>query len=240
MSASRPPVPTFEDDALSLVQAQYEASGIIFGSDNPVDILRGIHTFTGDLFSSGHLAKAYGDNTPVTLRIVAEGSPRAVRTADRRASLSDYPAAEALAGLQSVYIPDVRKDTTLTDAERERLRLQAVRATLVLPVVARGRISGLISLSHDEPVSLSPARLRALTHLADQLAVVLDNRRLLEAAKATALQEQTINALVARFQTVTNADELLRMALTDLGQSLGAGGGAIRLVGSDGGDKAHD
>ncbi len=230
MSASPSPISLSEDDALSLVQAQYEVSGVIFSSENPVDVLRGFHRFTGDQFSSAHLAHAYGEQSPVTLQIVAEGSARALQTANRRASLNDYPAVDTLAALNMVYIPDLRTDTTLTDAERDGLRSRAVRAALVIPLVAHGHISGLIAMTHDESVSLSPARLRALNSLADQLAVVIENRRLLKAAQATASQEQTINALVARFQTATSADELLRMTLTELGRSLGAVGGAVRLA----------
>jgi GAF domain-containing protein len=153
-----------------------------------------------------------------------------VRAADRRSSLSDYPAADRLAALETITIQDTRDDNPLPDAEREWLRTRGIRAMLVLPLVVKARITGLISLAHDEPVSVSPARLRALHTAAAQLAVVSDNRRLLDIAQATALQEQMINALVARFQSAASTEALLRMAVTELGQSLGARTGAIRLA----------
>lgn len=230
MSASPSHVPSVEDDALSLVQAQSALSRLIFEDANPVELLRGLHTFTGNQFSTAQLAFAYGDATPVTLKVVAEGASTAVRAADRRTILSDYPAAERLASLQSLTIQDVRAETTVPEAEHEWLRSRALRAMLVLPLVARGHLVGLISLAHDEPVALSPARLAALYHSAAQLAAALDHRRLLEAAQTTATQEQTINALVARFGDASGVDVLLRMALTELGQSLGARAGAIRLA----------
>lgn len=243
MSASPESVSMFQDDTLSLVQAQYEVSGVIFNSDNPVEVLRAIHKFSGGRFSSGHLAYALSDSPPVSLRIVAEGSPSVVRTADRLAGLDDYPGEERLAAYAPIFISDLTTDTTVTEAERQRLRGRSVRAALVMPLVIKQRLTGLLALFHTDPVSLAPTQLRALGNVADQLAVVLENRRLLEAAHASTVQAQTINALVTRFQSATSVDELLRMTLTELGQALGAERGAIR-VGSieaiETGGTAHD
>jgi len=243
MSASPESVSTFQEDALSLVQAQDEVSGVIFGSDNPVEILRAIHKFAGNRFSSGHIAIVYGDGTPLSLRIVVEGSPTVVRTADRRASLGDYPGSDRLEALEHVFIADLNADNTVDEAERQRLRTRSVRAALVVPLATKQNITGLVALFHTDPVSMSPTLLRALGNVANQLAVVLDNRRLLEAAQMSAAQAHTINALVTRFQSTGGIDELLRMTLIELGQALGAERGAIRVGNAEvieTGETTHD
>jgi GAF domain-containing protein len=243
MSASPETLSITPEDALSLVQAQNEASAVIFGTDNPVDVLRAIHKFMGSHFSSGHLGIASGEMIPVSLRIVAEGSPSVVRTANRRASLDDYPHHEQLDEQKTVFIPDVNTDDSLSDAVRQRLRTRSVRAALVVPLVARERMTGLLALFHTDPVLISPPQLQALGNVANQLAVVLDNRHLLETAQASAAQANTINSLVTRFQSTNSVEELLRLTLTELGQALGAERGAIRVGNTEStevGGTAHD
>jgi hypothetical protein len=62
-----------------------------------------------------------------------------------------------------------------------------------------------------------------------RLALSLDKARLFEESQEATAQEQRINEIVARYQSVTNVDELLRITLVELSQTLGATGGAIRL-----------
>ena len=46
---------------------------------------------------------------------------------------------------------------------------------------------------------------------------------------AKEIQEQRINTIVARYQSATSVDDLLRITLTELSEALGAQRGAIRL-----------
>ena len=243
MSASPESLSKFQEDALTLVQAQYTAGSVILGSESPVEVLRAILTFMGGQFGSGHLLTVRGEHTPPVLHLTAEGSPAVVRAADRRANLDDYPGGDRLLALEAVMIADLRSETSVSEAERQRLLARSVRSAVVLPLVAKKRLIGLLALFHTDPVHVTPARLHALYNLADQLAVVLENRRLLENAHTSAEQANVINGLVTRYQSAGSVDELLRLTLTELGQSLGAVRGAIR-VGSaevmETGGTAHD
>jgi hypothetical protein len=52
---------------------------------------------------------------------------------------------------------------------------------------------------------------------------------LYEETRQSAYQEQQINEIAARFGTTGTIEELLRIALVEVGATLGAKGGAIRL-----------
>jgi uncharacterized protein YunC (DUF1805 family) len=62
-----------------------------------------------------------------------------------------------------------------------------------------------------------------------RLALSLENARLYEATLEAAAQEQRINDIAARFQSVVTVDELLRITLAELSETLGAEAGSIRL-----------
>jgi len=101
---------------------------------------------------------------------------------------------------------------------------------IAVPVVLRGEVIGAIEVSADEDMPGSDT-LEVVQAVADRLAISLDNARLFEEAQEATVQEQRINAIVAQLQSVSSVDDLLRVTLTELSQSLGAAHGAIRLGG---------
>jgi GAF domain-containing protein len=208
------------DDALRLVQAQYEASGAIFGSESPVEILKSISHFLGDTFHSGHLAFAYTESDPSRLRIVARLDGGDARAVDEPARLEAYPAFEALVALEALAIPDVDQDLFLTDDEHERLKQQGARAAIVVPLVINQRLTGLIFLVNDAPVILSPARLRALRSLADQMAVVFENRRLLADLRRRAEQLQHVASFGQTAQRTLSVPGVLMSVITETTEML--------------------
>ncbi|MBI1279050.1 MAG: GAF domain-containing protein [Anaerolineaceae bacterium] len=65
--------------------------------------------------------------------------------------------------------------------------------------------------------------------VAQRLALSLDKARLFEESQEATAREQRINEIVTRYQSVNNIDELLRITLLELSQSLGATHSSIRL-----------
>ena len=65
--------------------------------------------------------------------------------------------------------------------------------------------------------------------VAQRLALSLDKARLFEESQEATAREQRINEIVTRYQAVNNVDELLRITLQELSQSLGATHSSIRL-----------
>jgi GAF domain-containing protein len=65
--------------------------------------------------------------------------------------------------------------------------------------------------------------------VAGRVALSLENARLFEQAQTLAQRELTVNAISARMQTAIGVDELLRTTLAELGRTLGATSGSIRI-----------
>lgn len=99
--------------------------------------------------------------------------------------------------------------------------------SVAVPVMLRGEVIGAIEVepgteTRQETVEMVQA-------VASRLALSLENARLYEATLQAAAQEQRINDIAARFQSVATVDELLRVTLAELSETLGAQSGSIRL-----------
>jgi len=99
---------------------------------------------------------------------------------------------------------------------------------IAVPVMLRGEVIGAIEVEPGEEMDELDA-IEMVQAVAQRLAVSLDNARLFEEAQVATAQEQRINAIVSQYQSVSSVDDLLRITLTELSQSLGAQRGAIRL-----------
>ncbi len=98
---------------------------------------------------------------------------------------------------------------------------------VAVPVILRGEVIGAIEVEAGEANEAETVEIAQA--IAQRFAVSLENARLYEETRQTARQEQQINDIAARFGAATSVDELLRVTLTELGQTLGARGGSIRL-----------
>jgi GAF domain-containing protein len=101
-------------------------------------------------------------------------------------------------------------------------------AVVAVPVVLRGEVIGAIEVEPDGEIEAANT-LDMMQAVAQRLAISLDNARLFEEAQAATAQEQRINQIVTRYQSANTVDDLLRITLTELSQTLGAQRGAIRL-----------
>ena len=172
-------------ETLKIAEAQYQASGTIYGSTDPVEILNAIVSFTGIPFANVHLGLIDEENDPNTLNLLASGDAAGFREIRSSARLQDYPAYETLAAVEVLHIEDVTTDPFLTDSEREHLLSQNVAAMLVIPLAVSQRLTGLIVLRYAQTVRFSTPLLRAIRSLADQIAVVFENQSLLRRTAAS-------------------------------------------------------
>lgn len=99
---------------------------------------------------------------------------------------------------------------------------------IALPVMLGSEVIGAVEVESDRPVTQTET-VEMMRTVTQRLALSLDKARLFEESQEATAQEQRINEIVARYQSVTNVDELLRITLVELSQTLGATGGAIRL-----------
>jgi GAF domain-containing protein len=139
----------------------------------------------------------------------------------------------------SQMVTDATWTETLIQATRSRRPVvdeaNGKSAVVAVPVVLRGEVIGAIEVEPGEEVETANT-LDMVQAVAQRLAISLDNARLFEEAQAATAQEQRINQIVTRYQSASSVDDLLRITLTELSQTLGAQRGAIRLGNVDAGD----
>jgi GAF domain-containing protein len=101
------------------------------------------------------------------------------------------------------------------------------RGVVAVPLKLRGEVIGAIEVEALNPTSQETVEM--VEAVAQRLAISLENARLYEESREATAQEQFINDLAARYQSVSTVDDLLRLTLLELGETLGAQHGAIRL-----------
>ncbi len=111
--------------------------------------------------------------------------------------------------------------------------VQDGRTVTAVPMLLGEEVIGVIEIETDGEAGVSDA-VETVEAVAQRLALSLDKARLFEESQEATAYEQRINDIVARYQTLTRVDDLLRITLTELSQSLGATHGAIRLSASGG------
>jgi GAF domain-containing protein len=203
------------DENLSLIEAQFAASGTIYGSDDPAEILAAITAFADIPYRRADLglladAPELGDASPRTpIALIAEIDSSGAHGIEKQRKLGEYPAFDAIAAIEVLHIEDVSSDTFLEAEEREHLLARGVRSMVVLPLVVSQRLIGMIAIEADVPTQIPAQRLRALRQLGDQAAVVFQNRALLKIAETrTAELGRQVTALQAINRIATGVNSM--------------------------------
>lgn len=116
--------------------------------------------------------------------------------------------------------------------------LPDTRTELALPLVSRGQAVGALTIQSRQQAAFSMDDIAVLLTMADQLAIAIDNASLIKQAQARAEREQRVRAITEQIHRGASADLILRSALAELNQMLGASRSVIRL-GTQAGLKAE-
>ncbi|MFQ3568360.1 MAG: GAF domain-containing protein [Aggregatilineales bacterium] len=131
---------------------------------------------------------------------------------------------------QPLIVNNVQLDPRVPAESRELFKLTGIESVMFVPIIINGRIIGSVGLDlYTLERSFSSEMIEISMTLANQLALGLENIRLLRDAQETTAQQQRINEIAVLYQQATTVDELLRITLTELGSTLGAQSAAIRL-----------
>jgi GAF domain-containing protein len=201
------------DDALSLVQSLYETTNAVFNAEDLVEVLKSINQFVGGIYSRSRLGMLDNPDQPTAFHIIIEGDSHGMVAVDRFEPFDSVPAYDMLTAVHALLISDVDEDAILTEEERQHLQALGIRALLLVPLVVNQRQTGLLIFTHSVPTSLSSARQRALRSVADQLAIVLENRALLRSTAETLEETRTlyeINRAVVAAQDMLDLLRLIR------------------------------
>lgn len=88
---------------------------------------------------------------------------------------------------------------------------------LSVPLILRGQEIGTIGLRRKDQAYWADADRELAEKIANQIALALENSRLLDETRQRALQEQTVNEISARFSRSLDVDALLQTAARELG-----------------------
>ena len=114
-------------------------------------------------------------------------------------------------GITTMVNPDQGTDTTKTDNPNED--------RLVVPITLRNNNLGNITLRRrGKNPKWSEREQQLANQVANQVALALENARLLEETQLRAAREQTISAMSSRFGQTTDMDTLLKLAVQELHQ----------------------
>ncbi len=101
-------------------------------------------------------------------------------------------------------------------------------ASMEIPLSLRDQEIGTISLGGD--LEWSPEQRGIVEAVAAQAALALDNARLVEMSQLSARSEHMLAEITSKVWASTTVDGVLRTALVELAQALGAAEGTIELA----------
>jgi len=94
---------------------------------------------------------------------------------------------------------------------------------LQVPIVVRGQTIGVFNVADTQADrQWQEDELTLLQTIAGEVALTIENARLIEQTQRTAQRERQINEINARVRQAVDLDAILRTAVTELGQSLKA------------------
>jgi hypothetical protein len=92
---------------------------------------------------------------------------------------------------------------------------------VVLPIELRGQQIGVLKLRRiEQNAGWSESEKELMRETIDQLALSLENARLMEEIRAQAGQEEMINQIVARTQSSLNLETVMRTAVSEIGRMM--------------------
>jgi GAF domain-containing protein len=101
---------------------------------------------------------------------------------------------------------------------------------LRLPIVLRGQNLGWIAIRRNpEAQPWSPEEIELATSTVSQLALALENARLLEENRRRAQQEELLGNFSAKTQGLLDVESVLKVAVEEMGHSLGLAKVQIQL-----------
>lgn len=192
-------------DALSFVAAQYEMSNALFRARSNRDMVNVLYRFGSEMYDNLQfgIVSDDGEKVNVTTQITPEGAPQ---TEFDDQTLFVHPVPEALRHSEDGIVQ--------SDDLRE----------LILPLYRRdGSLIAVLTFTHPEPVSVPFNQIRALRSLADQMAVLLENRYLLQQTDKALTETRTLYEMTQSLvgaQDALSILEAIRTTIADRAHTL--------------------
>lgn len=109
--------------------------------------------------------------------------------------------------------PRISQDVSQDDEWQPNPHLPATRSELAIPLRVRGQIIGALTVQSAEANAFAPELISTLQTMCDQLAVAIDNTRLLADAEGRARQQRELNQISAQLHNTADIEAILRIGL---------------------------
>jgi GAF domain-containing protein len=127
---------------------------------------------------------------------------------------------------EMVSIPDTRELPILASRPQQDL---AMRSVMVAPIRSRGRLLGTVTVACLLPYSYTNTDQPIFQQMLNGLAVAIENAEAYTQSQRAARNEALINEIATHFQQHSAVEDMLQIAISELGQALGARRARIRL-----------
>lgn len=125
---------------------------------------------------------------------------------------------------QLLHIPDMmREQGVAADDVRE------LRTLLVMPLTGRDQPLGVVSVGHGQPAIYSDTDIIVFQQMMGLLAAAVENAGIFASSQRQARNEALVNEISTRLQQQVELEDMLHIAVNDLGKALGARKARIRL-----------
>jgi GAF domain-containing protein/CheY-like chemotaxis protein len=133
-------------------------------------------------------------------------------------------AGAAIAERRAVWSADLLQDErVLLDADmRASLVARGYRAELAVPLQAKGRIIGVLSVADESVREFSPEEVALAQAFADQAALALENARLHEETERRLRETETVLAVSRTLSSTLDFDRLSRQLMREIARAIGA------------------
>ncbi len=119
---------------------------------------------------------------------------------------------------EPLVVPDVSEDVRLT---RIAVEQEGFRSLAIVPVGAKGRVSGTLFMSTRHLREFSRREVQLLASIGDQIGVAVQNARLFEGEQRRAEQFRVLSEVGRRTTSILSTDELLHQMVTLIREGFG-------------------
>jgi PAS domain S-box-containing protein len=126
-----------------------------------------------------------------------------------RLTPQQFPLWDLISSKEIVWKSDMLTEKNISDDLQSVLDLLEIRSLVVLPLSAAGQTIGAMLVGANEPWERSERELRVFTSLADQAAISMESRNLLQQAERRARQLQTSAQVSRAASSILDLQELL-------------------------------
>jgi GAF domain-containing protein len=124
--------------------------------------------------------------------------------------------AQAANTRRSVTVDDV----TLSPTFLPHPLLPDTRSEFAIPLVSRGELLGVLDVQSDTADYFNEEVQSVLELMASQISTAISNARLFEIADRTSRHERAVGAIDRKIQNAVDMDEILQVAVRELGKAL--------------------